>query len=227
MPGFAQPTTYVVTIMKNFLTALASALLVAVIVTSLHYFVFSNDLDRAPLALFVLSFLGMAGVALFNVRLSALRSGIGAPAAATTVGNNQSQRGNAKSSARNAGAKGGGAGGRGGKDQRNSGGRGGKDSRNRDAGKSRTASKDDQPEAAAVAAPIPDGPRENGTVKWFNRSKGFGFIIRPNGDEIFVHHRSIRNADEARRSNLRDGQEVNYVVADHAKGQQAEDVVGE
>ena len=82
MRGFAQPTTYVVTIMKNFLTALASALLVAVIVTSLHYFVFSNDLDRAPLALFILSFLGMAGVALFNVRLSALRSGIGAGVAA-------------------------------------------------------------------------------------------------------------------------------------------------
>jgi|GEM_PF-5817512 len=69
MRGFAQPTTYVVIIMKNFLTAIASALLVAVIVTSLHYFVFSNDLDRAPMALFVLSFLGMAAVALFNVRL--------------------------------------------------------------------------------------------------------------------------------------------------------------
>ena len=69
--------------------------------------------------------------------------------------------------------------------------------------------------------------KTTGTVKWFNRSKGFGFIIRPNGEEIFVHHRSIRNSDETRRSNLRDGQEVNYVVADHSKGQQAEDVVGD
>ena len=237
MRGFAQPTTYVVTIMKNFLTALASALLVAVIVTSLHYFVFSNDLDRAPLALFILSFLGMAGVALFNVRLSALRSGIGAGVAAgagavtgSAVAKAGQNRGNSKQA--RGGAKNTGSSNRGGKDQRNAGGnaggnagrngggRGGKDSRSNDAGAKAPAS-------APASPTIPDGPRENGTVKWFNRSKGFGFIIRPNGEEIFVHHRSIRNADEARRSNLRDGQEVNYVVADHTKGQQAEDVVGE
>lgn len=245
MLGFAQPTTYVVTIMKNFLTALASALLVAVIVTSLHYFVFSNDMDRAPLSLFVLSFFGMAAVALFNVRLSALRSGIAAPGSASGAtsgagaqpGRNQGD--GSRSANKNAGR---GAGRNGNRDSRNSStspagqsnrGRGG----NKNGGRGNTkeaGSTESKPGArpkdaaqAPSAATIPDGPRETGSVKWFNRSKGFGFIIRPNGEEIFVHHRSIRNSDESRRSNLRDGQEVNYVVADHSKGQQAEDVVGD
>lgn len=64
--------------------------------------------------------------------------------------------------------------------------------------------------------------REQGKVKWFNVSKGFGFIIKDDGDEIFVHFRSIRG--EGRRS-LRDGQRVAFMVADSAKGPQAEDVV--
>jgi CspA family cold shock protein len=72
--------------------------------------------------------------------------------------------------------------------------------------------------------PSQDGVRERGTVKWFNSSKGFGFIVRENGEEIFVHFRSIRG--EGRRG-LRDGQRVSFVVADSNKGPQAEDVVGE
>ncbi|WP_235898591.1 cold shock domain-containing protein [Parahaliea maris] len=59
-------------------------------------------------------------------------------------------------------------------------------------------------------------------MKWFNVSKGFGFIIREDGDEIFVHFRSIRG--DGRRS-LRDGQRVGFVVGNSAKGPQAEDVV--
>ena len=65
------------------------------------------------------------------------------------------------------------------------------------------------------------GPREEGNVKWFNVSKGFGFITLDNDEEIFVHFRSIRG--EGRRS-LRDGQRVSFVVADSDKGPQAEDV---
>ncbi len=71
------------------------------------------------------------------------------------------------------------------------------------------------------------GPRETGTVKWFNRSKGFGFIIRENGDEIFVHQRSVRMTDEGdqrRRPTLRDGQAVTFAVVERDKGAQAEDV---
>ncbi|MYB36419.1 MAG: cold shock domain-containing protein [Gammaproteobacteria bacterium] len=73
----------------------------------------------------------------------------------------------------------------------------------------------------------PDAERETGTVKWFNRSKGFGFIIRDSGGEIFVHYRSIRAAGGDRRPGLRDGQNVSFVAVDSPKGWQAEDVTGD
>ncbi len=63
--------------------------------------------------------------------------------------------------------------------------------------------------------------RETGTVKWFNVSKGFGFITRDVGDDIFVHFRSIRG--QGHRS-LRQGQRVRFTVRDGDKGLQAEDV---
>ena len=69
-----------------------------------------------------------------------------------------------------------------------------------------------------------DASRDHGTVKWFNVSKGFGFITKDDGEEIFVHFRSIRG--EGRRG-LRDGQTVSFVVTDSDKGPQAEDVLGE
>lgn len=68
-----------------------------------------------------------------------------------------------------------------------------------------------------------DSNRETGKVKWFNVSKGFGFITKDDGEEIFVHFRSIRG--EGRRG-LRDGQRVSFVVAQSDKGPQAEDVEG-
>ncbi|MCB1688752.1 MAG: cold shock domain-containing protein [Halioglobus sp.] len=73
-------------------------------------------------------------------------------------------------------------------------------------------------------APADDTGREYGTVKWFNTSKGFGFIVKEDGEEIFVHFRSIRG--DGRRS-LRDGQSVSFIVAESDKGPQAEDVLGE
>lgn len=63
--------------------------------------------------------------------------------------------------------------------------------------------------------------REQGTVKWFNVSKGFGFITRDNGEDIFVHYRAIRG--EGRRR-LFDGQQVAFEVIDSDKGLQADDV---
>ncbi len=66
-----------------------------------------------------------------------------------------------------------------------------------------------------------DGARERGTVKWFNTRKGYGFIIRETGEEIFVHFRSIRDGG---RGGLRDGQAVTFTVSETDKGPQAEDV---
>jgi len=80
-----------------------------------------------------------------------------------------------------------------------------------------------KPRKAATASAAGDSPREQGKVKWFNVSKGFGFIIRDNGEEIFVHFRSIRGGG---RRGLRDGQTVTFVVTDSDKGPQAEDVEG-
>lgn len=66
--------------------------------------------------------------------------------------------------------------------------------------------------------------REQGTVKWFNVSKGYGFITRENGDDVFVHFRSIRDKGRGRRS-LVEGQAVQFSLSEGEKGPQAEDVV--
>ena len=63
--------------------------------------------------------------------------------------------------------------------------------------------------------------RETGTVKWFNTNKGFGFITRDNGDDVFVHFRSIRG--QGHRT-LIEGQRVEFNVTKGEKGLQAEDV---
>lgn len=63
--------------------------------------------------------------------------------------------------------------------------------------------------------------RENGTVKWFNNSKGYGFIQRDQGGDVFVHFRAIRG--DGYRS-LEEGQRVEFAVAQGQKGLQAEDV---
>jgi CspA family cold shock protein len=69
--------------------------------------------------------------------------------------------------------------------------------------------------------PYNQSRRESGNVKWFNASKGFGFITRDTGDDIFVHFRSIRG--EGHRV-LHDGQRVEFAISEGDKGLQAEDV---
>jgi len=91
-------------------------------------------------------------------------------------------------------------------------------------GNNRGTSINQDAEKAAWKPSNGNARREHGTVKWFNVSKGFGFIVKNDGEEIFVHFRSIRG--EGRRG-LRDGQSVSFIVAQSDKGPQAEDVVGE
>jgi len=62
---------------------------------------------------------------------------------------------------------------------------------------------------------------EQGTVKWFNDAKGFGFLSRPNGDDVFVHFSAIQS--NGFRS-LQEGQAVTFDVVKGPKGFQAENV---
>jgi CspA family cold shock protein len=64
--------------------------------------------------------------------------------------------------------------------------------------------------------------KEQGTVKWFNGSKGYGFIERDTGEDVFVHYSAI--AGDGFRS-LDEGQRVEFNVTEGEKGPQAEDVV--
>jgi len=61
-----------------------------------------------------------------------------------------------------------------------------------------------------------------GTVKWFNDSKGYGFIQQPGGEDVFVHFSAIA-ADGFRT--LNEGEEVEFEVRDSEKGLQAANVV--
>ncbi|WP_277673359.1 cold-shock protein [Piscibacillus halophilus] len=62
---------------------------------------------------------------------------------------------------------------------------------------------------------------EQGTVKWFNADKGFGFIERENGDDVFVHFSAIQS--EGYKS-LEEGQKVTFDVEQGARGEQAANV---
>jgi len=63
---------------------------------------------------------------------------------------------------------------------------------------------------------------QTGYVKWFNNSKGYGFIAREAGSDVFVHHTAIQG--EGYKS-LEEGQQVQFEVTKGAKGDQAVNVV--
>jgi len=66
--------------------------------------------------------------------------------------------------------------------------------------------------------------RMNGTVKWFNSEKGFGFIQPEDGSaDVFVHFRQVKNTEYGRVS-LDDGQKVSFEVAEGKKGLEAQNV---
>ena len=63
--------------------------------------------------------------------------------------------------------------------------------------------------------------RLTGKVKWFNDAKGYGFIERPDGDDVFVHFSAIEGAGFR---SLSEGQEVEFEVVEGPKGKQAANV---
>ncbi|HEY2934204.1 MAG TPA: cold shock domain-containing protein [Acidobacteriota bacterium] len=63
--------------------------------------------------------------------------------------------------------------------------------------------------------------RENGKVKWFNNSKGYGFIEREQGGDVFVHHTSIQSTGFR---SLEEGDAVEFDVVEGPKGLQAANV---
>ncbi len=66
-----------------------------------------------------------------------------------------------------------------------------------------------------------ENERETGVVKWFNDKKGYGFISRDSGDDVFVHHSSI--VAEGFRS-LAEGDRVDFTITQDQKGKAAADV---
>ena len=62
---------------------------------------------------------------------------------------------------------------------------------------------------------------ETGTVKWFNAAKGFGFISRPGGEDVFVHFKAIKGDGY---KNLNEGDAVEFEVEKGPKGLQASNV---
>ncbi len=63
--------------------------------------------------------------------------------------------------------------------------------------------------------------RKEGTVKWFNNSKGYGFIQQESGEDLFVHFKSIISDGY---KTLKEGQKVEFTIGEGEKGPQAQDV---
>lgn len=209
--------------MRPYIIALASALLLAAIVTIVSLRLWPGN----ALALLLVSSVALFVNGLFNARFAKPAGGSKrSRSRGRNANRNQRRSTNSGPRSKNSAEDSGNKATKGGSANKSGSGRdAGRDGRNKNNNAGSPAPQTPAP-ARPAAAPLEAG-REAGTVKWFNRSKGFGFIVRDSGEEIFVHQRSIRVGDNSRRPSLRDGESVTFTVAEHEKGLQAEDVVAD